>query len=127
MTDLDEKIRKALAESGVDASDFDNESDDTLRTMIADAYQGKLRWMWVLATFWQLLFFVVFVYSGIEFFTMTTSEEPLFWATIFLMTGIGVAMMKIMHWMLINRNRILREIKRMELELARLGKRATRP
>ena len=39
------------------------------------------------------------------------------------MAGVGVSMMKIMHWMLINRNRILREIKRLELEVARLGKR----
>lgn len=122
MTDLDEKIRQALSDTGIDAAEFADESEDSLRTLIADAYQGKLRWIWVLATFWQLVFFVIFVAAAVRFFGMTTPSEPLFWATIFLMSGVGVSMMKIMHWMLINRNRLLREIKRLELEVARLGK-----
>ena len=120
MTDLDSKIREALEETGVESPDFGD--DDTLRSMISDAYAGKLRWMFVLATFWQLVFFAGFVYAGVEFFSMVTSAEPLFWATIFLMTGMGVSMMKLMHWMLINRNRLLRETKRLELEVARMGK-----
>ena len=122
MTELDDKIRQALAETGIDASEFGDESEDSLRSLIADAYQGKLRWMWVLMTFWQLVFFVVFVYAAIQFFTMSSADEPIFWVAIFLMSGIGVSMMKMMHWMLMNRNRLLREIKRLELEVARLGK-----
>ncbi len=125
MNELDEKIRQALADTGIDTDGFDNE-DDSLRSLIADAYQGKLRWIWVLGTFWQLVFFAIFVYAGIRFFGMSGTEDPLFWATIFLMSGMGVSMMKLMHWMLINRNRILREIKRLELEVARLGKRFSR-
>jgi hypothetical protein len=78
--------------------------------------------MWVLTTFWQVVFFAVFVLAGIRFFGMTTPADAIFWATIFLLTGLAVSMIKIMHWMLINRNRLLREIKRLELEVARLGK-----
>ena len=125
MTELDEKIRQALEDTGIDTADFDSE-DDSLRGLIADAYQGKLRWIFVLATFWQLVFFAIFVYAGIRFFGMSGAEEPLFWATIFLMAGIGMSMIKLMHWMLINRNRIVREVKRLELEVARLGKRVAR-
>ena len=120
MTELDDKIREALEETGLESPDFGD--DDTLRSMISDAYAGKLRWMFVLVTFWQLVFFAGFVYAGVEFFSLATSEEPLFWATIFIMTGVGMTMIKLMHWMLINRNRVLREIKRLELELARMGK-----
>ena len=120
MSELDNKIREALEETGIESPDFGD--DDTLRSMISDAYAGKLRWMFILATFWQLVFFAAFVYAGIEFFSIASSEEPLFWATIFLMTGMGVSMMKLMHWMLINRNRLLREIKRLELEVARMAK-----
>ncbi len=125
MTELDEKIRQALKDTGIDTTEFGNE-DDSLRSLVADAYQGKLRWIWVLATFWQLVFFAIFVYAAIRFFGMTGAEDPLLWATIFLMSGIVVSMIKLMHWMLINRNRILREIKRLELEVARLGKRFSR-
>ena len=122
MTELDDKIKLALAETGIETSDFGNEDEDSLRMLVADAYKGRLRWIFVMATFWQLVFFAGFVYAGIRFFGMTGTADPIFWATIFLMTGMGVSMMKIMHWMLINRNRILREVKRLELEVARLAK-----
>ena len=120
MTQLDDKIREALEETGIESPDFGD--DDTLRSMISDAYAGKLRWMFVLWTFWQLVFFVGFVYSGVELFSMIDSQQPLFWAVIFLMTGSAMSMIKLMHWILINRNRVLREIKRLELEVARMGK-----
>ena len=120
MTQLDDKIREALEETGIESPDFGD--DDTLRSMISDAYAGKLRWMFVLTTFWQLMFFAAFIYSGAELFSMVSSEDPLFWAAIFIMTGVAMGMIKLMHWMLINRNRLLREIKRLELETARLGK-----
>jgi len=120
MTELDTKIRQALEETGIESPDFGD--DDTLRSMISDAYAGKLRWIFILATFWQLVFFVVFVWAGVRFFGAATAEDPIFWSTIFLASGMGVSMMKIMHWMLINRNRLLREVKRLELEVARLVK-----
>ncbi len=120
MTELDDKIREALEETGLESPDFGN--DDSLRSMISDAYAGRLRWIFILATFWQLVFFAGFVYAGVEFFSLATSAEPLFWATIFIMTGVGMTMIKLMHWSLINRNRVVREIKRLELEVARLGK-----
>ncbi|MDX1644241.1 MAG: DUF6768 family protein [Thermoanaerobaculia bacterium] len=121
MSELDDKIRQALDETGVDLGGFGPE-DDSFRALIADAYRGKLRWVSIAMTFWQLVFFVVFVWAGVRFFSAATAADPLFWATIFLMTGVGVSMMKILHWMTINRNRLLREIKRLELEVARMRK-----
>ena len=120
MTELDNKIREALEETGIESPDFGD--DDTLRSMISDAYAGKLRWMFVLASMWQLVFFVVWIWSGFRFFDVTGVEDKILWSTVFLMSGMMMSMIKVMHWMMINRNRILREVKRLELEVARLGK-----
>ena len=121
MSELDDKIRQALNETGIEAEQFEEE-EDSLRTLIADAYSGKLRWMGILATFWQLVFFVIWVYAAVQFFQIADGDPQIFWATIFLMTGMMVSMIKMMHWMMINRNRVVREVKRLELEGARLGK-----
>ena len=120
MTELDNKIREALEETGIESPDFAD--DDTLRSMISDAYAGKLRWMFVLASMWQLVFFVIWIWSGFRFFDVTGVEDKILWSTVFLMSGMMMSMIKVMHWMMINRNRILREVKRLELEVARLGK-----
>jgi hypothetical protein len=125
MNKLDEKIREALEEVGVDGGELGEE--DSLRSMIGDAYVGRLRWLLVLMSVLQLVFTAVFVWAGVRFFGSVTSTEPLFWATIFLITGLVVSMIKVMHWMMINRNRLLREVKRLELEVARLGKRLETP
>lgn len=120
MTELDSKIREALEETGIESPDFAD--DDSLRSLISDAYAGKLRWMFVLASMWQLVFFVIWIWSGFRFFDVTGVEDKILWATVFLMSGMMMSMIKMMHWMVINRNRILREVKRLELEVARLGK-----
>jgi hypothetical protein len=125
MNQLDDRIREALEEAGVEGGELGEE--DSLRSMIGDAYLGRLRWLLVMMTFWQLVFFAVFVWAGVRFFSAATSAEPLFWATLFLITGMAVSMIKVMHWMMINRNRLLREVKRLELEVARLGKRLESP
>jgi hypothetical protein len=106
MNELDDKIRQALEETGIDAGEFENEDEDTLRMLIADAYSGKLRWMSILAAFCD---------AG-------STDDRILWATVFLMAGTMVSMLKLMQWMMINRNRILREVKRLELEIARMGK-----
>lgn len=124
MNELDDKIREALRQTGGEGGDLGEE--DSLRAMIGDAYAGRLRWLFVLMTFWQLVFFAVFAWAGVRFFGAVTSAEPLFWATIFLITGMGVSMIKMTHWMMINRNRLLREVKRLELEVVRLAKRLER-
>lgn len=123
MTELDDKIREALEETGIESPEFGD--DDSMRSLITDAYAGKLRWMFVMASIWQLVFFVVWIWSGFQFFDATGVEDKLLWATVFLMSGMMMGMIKMMHWMLINRNRILREVKRLELEVARLGKKLT--
>ena len=125
MTELDEKIREALAETGIESPEFGD--DDSLHSLITDAYAGKLRWMFVLASVWQLVFFVVWIWSGFQFFDAAGVEDKILWATVFLMSGMMMSMIKMMHWMLINRNRILREVKRLELEVARLGKKLAAP
>lgn len=122
MNELDDKIRQALEETGIDTGEFENEDEDTLRMLIADAYSGKLRWMSILAAFWQLVFFVVWIWAGFQFFEAGSTDDRILWATVFLMSGVMVSMLKIMQWMIINRNRILREVKRLELEIARMGK-----
>jgi fatty acid desaturase len=120
MTELDDKIRKALEETGIESPEFSN--DDSLRSLISDAYAGRLRWIVVWMTLWQLVFFGVWIWSAFRFFDVTGVEDKILWATIFLMSGMMTSMLKMMQWMLMNRNRVLREVKRLELEVARLGK-----
>ena len=123
MSELDDKIRQALAESGIQNDEF--EEEDSLRSMIADAYSGKLRWMGFLMTFWQLVFFGLWIWAAVRFFSLPDLDPQILWGSLFLMFGFMGGMIKMMHFMIINRNRLLREIKRLELEVARVGKKVT--
>lgn len=120
MSEIDDKIREALEETGIDADEFGEE--DSLRTLLADSFQGKLRWMTILALIYQLIFLGLAILAAVRFFDATATGDQILWASVFLGCLVLSAMVKIWNWMMINRNRVLREIKRLELEVARLGK-----
>jgi hypothetical protein len=63
------------------------------------------------------------VFAAVEFGRAASTQEMIAWATGFLICGLATTMLKVWYWMELNRNTILREVKRVELQLARLSNR----
>ena len=122
MNDLDRKIRESLRAE--DAELFEEFGEEpSLFEMAMELFRGRNRWLMALTMFWTLVFMVLSVFSAIEFFQAETTRDLLMWAVAFVFCMMAVAMMKIWAWMEINRNFITREIKRVELQIARLAAR----
>ncbi len=60
------------------------------------------------------------IFSAVEFFRADTTQQMIAWATGFVFCSISVAMLKIWYWLQMMQNSMTREIKRFELQLARL-------
>ena len=63
------------------------------------------------------------VFSAIKFFKAEATNDVVTWASAFIVCMIGVSMLKIWYWMEMQRNILTREIKRVELQIARLAAR----
>jgi uncharacterized membrane protein YciS (DUF1049 family) len=120
MNELDNKIREALRKE--DAELFEEFcSEPSMYEMIMETFRGKYRWMAFVAVFWTLVFIVLFILAGIRFFNAETTKDMLMWAAGCVVCWSAVFMMKVWYWMELNKNSLTREIKRLELQIARLA------
>ena len=120
MNNIDAKIRRALEATDTDLADeFDG--DQSMMEMVFDTFRGTQKWLTFLSIFWGLVFMAGSVFSIIQVFKAQETREIILWGLGFVFCFSAVAMMKVWFWMQMNRNSILREIKRVELQVARLA------
>ena len=120
MNNIDAKIRRALEATDADLADeFDG--DQSMTEMVFDTFRGTQKWLTFLSIFWGLVFMAGSIVGIIQVFKAQETRELILWGLGFVFCFSAVAMMKVWFWMQMNRNSILREIKRVELQVARLA------
>ncbi len=120
MNTLDDDIRSAMQAEAGDAS-IRSAGDEGLIQQVTATFSGRMR-RWVLITWAATLFWVVVgVWAAIAFFRSQDIRDWILYACIFLFAGMAVAMLKLWYLMEVNRNTHSREIKRVEMQLARFA------
>lgn len=121
MTSLDRTIRDALSKEDAELlARFDQESpiQEALGT-----FSGKWGTLNVFAAVITFAMFGAFVYCAWQMFEARDARMTTIWAVGAIWTAIAVAMLKMYFWMEMNKNAILREVKRLELQVARFATR----
>ena len=119
MSELDDLIRRALGEA-----DDGGLPDEPFGGRILERFLRRSRivagfaWMKMTGTL------LICTVATALFFTAETTRAQIVWATVFTVGFVGFAMWWIWYWMMLNRNAALRELKRLELQIAELRTRA---
>lgn len=121
MKELDELIRETL--SAEDAEWFGEWDEQTLTEKVVETFRGKSRWLVMLVSLVGIVFMAVMVLALARLFATDSTREMILWATTFMFCCLAITMLKVWYWMELNRNTVLREIKRLELQLARMTNR----
>ena len=120
MKDLDKKIQEALCEE--DAELFEEFSEEpSMYEMVIETFRGRYRWMAMVAVFYCIVFIALFIFAGIKFFNAEAMRDMMMWGALCIVCWFAVFMMKVWYWMELNKNALTREIKRLELQIARLA------
>lgn len=122
MSKLDQAIRQALsAEDAAFLAKFEDQSpfQEALGT-----FSGKWGAMNLFAAIITFAVFGAAIYCATNAFNAAAVRETVLWSAAALLAMIAVAMLKMYFWMEMNKNVTLREIKRLELQVARLAARA---
>ncbi len=114
--EFDEMIKKALSKE--EATYYENLHEQSLPEMLAGLYSGKLRWLNILYLVVTLVFTVIMFYSIYQFTNTDDIREMMRWGSAMFGSGIMAAMIKLWNWNQLDKNALLREIKRLELLLA---------
>ena len=118
MMDIDKEIERALSEEDkLLVSQFE---DLGLFSYFKSLFRGKDAWVSILSIFFGIILQVLFFYCAYKFFTIADMNSKILWGGGAWFTAIMVAFMKVWFWMRMESNRVIREIKRLELRVTQM-------
>ncbi|MEH6537501.1 MAG: DUF6768 family protein [Psychroserpens sp.] len=119
MEDIDQLIKETLSQE--ESKFYDSLEEQNVLGMIGGLFTGKNKWINILMNIMTLIFFGLFIYCVVKFFDTTETNELIKWGIGGLVFLLGVSMLKIFAWMQMDKNAILREMKRLELQVSSLS------
>ncbi len=117
MNDLDARIREALSQD-------DNVLQEATRTeagvweLFFSTMRGRNRFFGIMVNIWIFVFSILTVYTVYRFFHTPDIREAITWVAAAFVCVIFVSFLKLWVWMEMNKNAVLREVKRVELQVA---------
>jgi hypothetical protein len=119
MEDIDQLIKDTLSKE--EAEFYNSLDEQNIIEMFFGLFKGKNAWIIIMMNIMTFVFLGLFVYSCIQFFNVETTEELVKWGFGSFVFLLGVSMLKVFAWMQMDKNAILREMKRLELQVMSLS------
>jgi hypothetical protein len=126
MNDLDQAIRQSL--SAEDAALLDRlGADQALHRQVLSTFEGRLRWFNVAGWIAGLALFGVACVLAWRFVQAEELRDMLRWGAASALAFAGIALIKVWFWLELQKNAIVREVKRLEVQVASLAAQLRRP
>jgi hypothetical protein len=125
MNELDRIIREALPPN--EAELLGALDEPSLWAQVKELFQGRLRWVSLLVAFAGGVAAIFMVVSAVYFFQVESVREMLAWAGGFGLSLVAVSFCRLWFWLILHRNTVVHEVKRVELLVARLAGRLKMP
>jgi len=119
LEDIDRMIQETL--TAEEAKFYNELGEQNVFEMLFGLFQGKNKWIFYVMNITMLFMTGLFVYCVIQFFTVETTPELIRWGGGCFSTLIGVTVLKLFTWMQMDKQAILRELKRLELQISSLS------
>lgn len=113
---IDDLIKETLTQE--EAKFYDALEEQNLLGKLGEVYKGKMGWLAVVMNIMQLIILVLMIYSMVQFFETEVTNELIKWGSAAFLCMLFLSMMKLYIWMQMDKNDILRELKRLELQIA---------
>jgi len=120
--EIDQIIKDTLTQE--EAKFYDDLEEQNLLTQIGDLFKTKMSWIIVMMNIVNIIMFGLSIYCIVQFLNTDVTNELIKWVGAFFICWSFMAMIKLFVWMQLDKNALLRELKRLELQIAALaGKR----
>ena len=95
----------------------DRSNENSIWSMVKQFYNRKMLSIIILVWIDFIIFFGLIIFSGIKFFETDQTKAQILYAAVFVCCVQCICMIKIFAWMIIHRNSIKDDIKRLELRI----------
>ncbi len=116
MEKIDDLIKQALSKE--EAKFYDDLEEQNLLGKIGEVYRSKLGWLVMIMNAVLVLVFGLLIFCVISFFDANETNQLIKWAGGAFFCMIIMVMSKLFVWMQMDKNDILRELKRLELQVS---------
>lgn len=116
---IDELIKETLSQE--EAKFYDELEEQNLFGKVGRVYKSKMGWLAIIMNIVHLAIFGLFVYCTVQFLNTTETALLIKWAVAGFLCMMVMGMLKLYMWMQMDKNDILRELKRLELQVAVLS------
>ena len=112
---MDREQLKSIVES---TTEYDETREDTIRAWLRDAYCKRMRWVTLGVNIGYLLLVVPIVISVVIFFRTDNTTHQIACAVVFVSCSHWIGFLSVFGWVMMQRPRLNREVKRLELRIA---------
>ena len=119
MSEIDDLIKETLTKE--EAEFYDDLDEQNPFEMIGGLFRGKNSWIIIIINIVMLIAFAAFIYCVVNFLEAEETNELIRWAAGGFTCFFAVLMLKLFGWMQMDKNAILREMKRLELQISSLA------
>ena len=117
--EIDQIIKDTLTQE--EAKFYDELDEQNVFMKILEVFKGRNGWLLIIMNIITLVFLGLFIYCIVQFFDTEVTKELILWATGGLFSALFISMIKIYFWQEMHKNDVLREMKRLELQVAALA------
>jgi hypothetical protein len=118
MDDLDKKIAETL--SADDRELMEHFGEEGIFGQLGGLFRGRLAWLSMVTFVVGLIAFAIGVYGAWQFTVSDSVASMLRWGALAWAGFMSMIMIKLWSWMRMESNRVIREVKRLELQFARM-------
>ena len=118
MDDLDKKIAETL--SADDRELMEHFGEQGILGQLGGLFHGRLAWLSMVTFVVGLIVFAVGAYAAWQFTVLDNVASMFRWGAVAWAGFMSMIMIKLWSWMRMESNRVIREVKRVELQIARV-------
>ncbi len=123
---IDEQIKQALSEEVKDIKHNNDVIDANPFKQMKASFSGKMGWIYLLVMLFSTLFAVGMVYCGFQFYYAQETKELIGWGIGIIVLALFTQISKMWYWSEMGHNRVIREVKVLELQIALMNEKLNR-
>ena len=111
----------AMLERAMKDPSFEAFEEQDLFSQVLSTFKGRNWWASVITLIVGTVFNVIFFVGLYKFLTNESLDARVYWGVIMLLMAVFIVILKVWTYVQMSRNTLLRELKRVELQVARLS------
>lgn len=116
---IDQLIKATLSQEEFEL--YEALDEQNIFQSLIGIFKGKNKWIMYVMNIMTLIFFTLFLYCLIMFFKTDITNELIQWGIGIVVFLLALSMLKLFAWMQMDKKALIREIKRLELQVASLS------